>query len=241
MGFISSAYYLKHHTVHKFFKDIVPGLSFKEMLRLLSDAEEFKETPLRHNEDIHNKELSDRAPYKAKNYGSPQDKTFLLLQMHFFNLPFPLRDYVNDCKLILDSSSRVIIGLIEVAKEKKICDAVLMGIYIQQAIYQGFGCSIPYITYDVWLKMVENFDGLAGIVEGLSKGKAAVTAIDGFLQKNVIEYNSDKKHKIFQALDSFPRMKMRVRSYALNSETNEESNNPIEEGGEAIISIEIQK
>ena len=112
LGFVASAYYLKHQTVNKFNKDLVKGLNFKEVLRILSEAEEFKETPLRHNEDIHNKELSDIAPYKAKNYGSPQEKTFLLLQMHFFNLPFPIRDYVNDCKLILDSCSRVIMGLI---------------------------------------------------------------------------------------------------------------------------------
>ncbi len=115
-GFISSTYYLKHQTVAKFNQDITNDLSFKNVLRIISDAEEFLETPLRHNEDIHNKELSDIAPFKAKNFSSPQDKTFLLLQMHFFNLPFPIRDYVNDCKLILDSSSRVVMGFIEMAK-----------------------------------------------------------------------------------------------------------------------------
>jgi hypothetical protein len=36
------------------------------------------------------------------------------------------------------------------AKEKKLLDAVKTGIYIQQAIYQGFSCNIPYITYDIW-------------------------------------------------------------------------------------------
>ena len=38
--------------------------------------------------------------------------------MHIYNLPFPIRDYVNDCKLILDSSGRVVMGMIDVAKEK---------------------------------------------------------------------------------------------------------------------------
>ena len=73
--------------------------------------------------------------------------------MHFFNLPFPIRDYLPDAKLILDSSSRVIMGLIEMAKEKRLLDAVLTSIYIQQAIYQGFSCNIPYITYGVWKKI----------------------------------------------------------------------------------------
>lgn len=39
MGFISSAYYLKHQTVNKFNKEIVKGLTFKDLLRILSDAE----------------------------------------------------------------------------------------------------------------------------------------------------------------------------------------------------------
>lgn len=150
MGFISSTYYLRHQTVAKFNNDLREGLGFKEVLRILADAEEFKETPLRHNEDIHNKELSDIAPFKAKIYSSPQDKTFLLLQMHFYELPFPIRDYVNDCKLILDSSSRVIMGLIEMAKEKRLSDVTMTAIHIQQAIYQGLGCNLPFITYNIW-------------------------------------------------------------------------------------------
>lgn len=31
------------------------------------------------------------------------------------------------------------------AKEKKIYDATRLAIQIQQAIYQGLGCNIPYI------------------------------------------------------------------------------------------------
>lgn len=49
LGFIASMYYLKHNTVNKFYSEISQGMSIKEILRLLSDAEEFKETPLRHN------------------------------------------------------------------------------------------------------------------------------------------------------------------------------------------------
>ena len=29
----------------------------------------------------------------------------------------------------------------------------MTAIYIQQAIYQGMGCNIPYITYSVWKKI----------------------------------------------------------------------------------------
>ena len=73
--------------------------------------------------------------------------------MHMYNLPFPIRDYLNDCSLILDSSSRVVMGMIEMAKEKRLVDTTQNTIYIQQAIYQGLGCNIPYITYPLWKKM----------------------------------------------------------------------------------------
>lgn len=55
LGFISSSYYLTHKTVKKFNVRMESGMEFKDLLRLVSDAEEFKLTPLRHNEDIHNK------------------------------------------------------------------------------------------------------------------------------------------------------------------------------------------
>jgi replicative superfamily II helicase len=49
LGFIASSYYLKHTTVKKFSDSIKPGMEFKDLMRLMSDADEFKETPLRHN------------------------------------------------------------------------------------------------------------------------------------------------------------------------------------------------
>jgi hypothetical protein len=70
-----------------------------------------------------------------------------------YNLPFPIRDYLNDCSLILDSSSRVVMGMIEMAKKKKLFDITQTTIYIQQAVYQGLGCNIPFITYPLWKKI----------------------------------------------------------------------------------------
>jgi hypothetical protein len=161
---------------------MMEGMEFSALLRLMSDAEEFKETPLRHNEDIHNKELSDIAPFKAKNYSSPQDKTFLLLQMHLFNLPYPIRDYLNDCKLILDSCGRVIIGLIDIAKTKRFLNTVMTCIRIQQSIYQGLSCNIPFITHDIWKQLDQRFYGLAGIIEKLHKQSDFESTLVKFLK-----------------------------------------------------------
>lgn len=84
--------------------------------------------------------------------------------MHLFNLPFPIRDYLNDCKLILDSCGRVVMGLIEMAKSKRYLDTVITCIRIQQTIYQGLSCNVPFITHDVWKKIEQKYKGLAGII-----------------------------------------------------------------------------
>ena len=83
--------------------------------------------------------------------------------MHLFSLPFPIRDYLTDCKLILDSSGRVIIGLIDIAKSKRLLDITQSCIRIQQTIYQGLSCNVPYITHDIWIQLQQSFKGLAGI------------------------------------------------------------------------------
>lgn len=160
-----------------------------------------------------------------------------------YHLPFPIRDYLNDCSLILDSSSRVVMGMIEMAKQKRLFDITQTSIYIQQAIYQGFGCNLPYVTYPIWKKMLEKFNGLAGIVEDFGKGDRSkeYDQIIKFLSKNIVEYDANKKKKILDALRSFPRMKLRVKAFSFDSETNSQNNDPIKEGGEALIEVEIFK
>lgn len=86
-------------------------------------------------------------------------------------------------------------GMIEMAKEKRLFDTTQTSIFIQQAIYQGLGCNIPYITYNIWKKMDDKFSGLAGVVEALGKGEKSkeYAEIVSFLEKNVIEYDAYKK------------------------------------------------
>lgn len=46
-----------------------------------------------------------------------------------------------------------------------------------------------------------------------------------------MEYDSNKKKKILDALRSFPRMKLKVKAFSFDSETNSPNNDPIKEGG----------
>jgi len=58
-------------------------------------------------------------------------------------------------------------GLIEIAKNKRKLSTVMNCIYIQQTIYQGLTCNVPFITHDIWVQLQKRFNGLAGIIEGL--------------------------------------------------------------------------
>ena len=108
-------------------------------------------------------------------------------------------------------------GMIDVAKEKKLLDATRTGIYIQQAIYQGFGCNIPYITWDIWVKMNKEFNGLAGLIEDYRIGGKNREKIMKFLKQNVIQYDDKKEKKIIEAIKSLPVMKIDVRAKNFDS------------------------
>ncbi len=56
-----------------------------------------------------------------------------------------------------------------------------LGIYVQQAIYQGFSCNIPYITLPVWQKIEDKYDGLAGVVEAINGKKDERDSLNKFL------------------------------------------------------------
>lgn len=47
----------------------------------------------------------------------------------------------------------------------------------------------------------------------------------------MIEYDEDKEEKITKAIESFPRMSLKVKAYNFDSEKNEENEKEIEEGG----------
>ena len=58
IGNLSSYYYTKHQTLKMFNTTINSSLSIIEVTNILSDATEFLEVPVRHNEDNYNEALN---------------------------------------------------------------------------------------------------------------------------------------------------------------------------------------
>jgi hypothetical protein len=112
-----------------------------------------------------------------------------------FDLPPPIRDYVTDCKLIIDASTRVVLGAIEVATEKKLLDTTLTLIYLEQVIFQGLQCNIPYVDQQTWSDICRSDGfrgGLAQIVEELEDTKVRRDLVK-FFKKGIEHFDRHKE------------------------------------------------
>ncbi|KAL6488712.1 hypothetical protein MHYP_G00024530 [Metynnis hypsauchen] len=134
-GRIASYYYLKHQTVRMFKERLKPELPVHELLTILTDAEEYAELPVRHNEDQLNSELAQRLPLQVNphSYDSAHTKTHLLLQAHFSRAQVPCSDYITDTKTVLDNAIRICQAMLDVAANEgwlvsalSICNLVQM-------------------------------------------------------------------------------------------------------------------
>ncbi|KAG7233188.1 hypothetical protein INR49_007394 [Caranx melampygus] len=108
-GRISSYYYLRHQTIRMFKERLKSELSIPELLSVLTDAEEYAELPVRHNEDQLNSQLAQQLPLQVNphSYDSAHTKTHLLLQAHFSHAQLPCSDYGTDTKTVLDNAIRI--------------------------------------------------------------------------------------------------------------------------------------
>lgn len=85
LGQIASFYYLNPGSVYQFKKALKPNLSIFKLLEVISNAKEFDEVPVRHNEDNLNDGLARLCPYRVnlQQIDSPHVKTLLLYQAYF--------------------------------------------------------------------------------------------------------------------------------------------------------------
>ncbi|XP_029414442.1 activating signal cointegrator 1 complex subunit 3 isoform X3 [Nannospalax galili] len=138
-GRIASYYYLKHKTV-KMFKDrLKPECSTEELLSILSDAEEYTDLPVRHNEDHTNSELAKCLPIELSphSFDSPHTKAHLLLQAHLSRAMLPCPDYDTDTKTVLDQALRVCQAMLDVAATQGWLVTALNITNLVQMVIQG--------------------------------------------------------------------------------------------------------
>lgn len=201
LGFLASYYYIKHETISFFEKSINENLSIMKLIDILSKAHEFDEIPVRHNEDNYNEGLAKICPYPVdkRTYDSPNTKTNLLFQAHFSRLPLPIRDYLTDTKLVLDSSIRIIQSMIDLAVDKGYLNITLNLMYIMQMIIQGVWIE------DSGLKNISYFD--QKIISNLW------TQHKIFHLCQLIQFNKEKKLENFLLAQNFDELIAKVQFY----------------------------
>lgn len=124
------------------------------MLSVLSDASEFDELPVRHNEDLSNVNLASVVSRKnVDSFGglspneqpeNPHFKAFLLFQCHLTrNVKLPNTDYITDTTTVLDQSIRVIQAMIDIAASQGFLNTTLAVMLTLQCIKQACWPSEP--------------------------------------------------------------------------------------------------
>ena len=124
-----------------FANSIGDEMTIPEVLAILSDATEFDEVPVRHNEDKLNAELCEHVRMKDSlelaNMELPSTKTQLLLQAHFDSIPLPISDYYTDCKMVMDQAIRVIQAMVDVSADSGWLATTLSCMSLIQMIVQA--------------------------------------------------------------------------------------------------------
>ncbi|XP_039603796.1 activating signal cointegrator 1 complex subunit 3 [Polypterus senegalus] len=138
-GRIASYYYLKHQSVRMFKERLKADCTLEDLLFILSDAEEYSELPVRHNEDQMNSDLASLLPIEVNphSFDSAHTKTHLLLQAHFSRTPLPCPDYATDTKTVLDNAIRICQAMLDVAANEGWLVTVLRICNLIQMIVQG--------------------------------------------------------------------------------------------------------
>ncbi|KAK7108639.1 hypothetical protein V1264_016337 [Littorina saxatilis] len=139
LGRISSYYYLNHNTVRMFNDSLKADATIPDLVEVLSNATEFAQLPVRHNEDGLNSDLATKLPLEVNrhSFDSAHTKTNLLLQAHFSQLPLPSTDYNTDTKSVLDQAIRVLQAMLDASADRGWLVTSLQVITLLQMVVQG--------------------------------------------------------------------------------------------------------
>lgn len=224
LGYLSAFYYISYKTANSFDMTIKSGIQIKSLTEILSDAQEFSEIPVRHNEEDLNEILAKVCPFEVdmNNLDSPHVKTNLLLQAHFSRLPLPISDYTTDSKLVTENCIRFLLLMIDLSSEKNLLDTTINLISLLQMVNQGLWISdssllsLPYLTEEHVYKLGAEA-GICHLPEMIGMRNKLEEMFEACKIKLT---NSEKKH-IKTILEKIPEIKLNFKCHTLDSKTLE--------------------
>ncbi|KAM3614996.1 uncharacterized protein V6R79_021978 [Siganus canaliculatus] len=250
-GRIASYYYLKHQTVRMFKERLRAELPIQELLSILSDAEEYAELPVRHNEDQLNSQLAQQLPLQVNphSYDSAHTKTHLLLQAHFSHAQLPCSDYTTDTKTVLDNAIRICQAMLDIVASEGwlvtaigICNLVQMlvqGRWLHDSSLQ----TLPHVEqqhlylFRKWQhrKGRGNAGGFSGPLEGLPE---LIDACNG--EQSVLaailrqEFHSSQIAQAWSFLGHLPVLEVEMSVKGWWEESQEQTERPLPAAGASL-------
>ncbi|XP_042461584.1 DExH-box ATP-dependent RNA helicase DExH14-like isoform X1 [Zingiber officinale] len=207
LGSIASQYYLSYRTVSMFGANIGPDTSLETFLGILSAASEFDELPVRHNEENHNKALSEKVPYMVdeRRLDDPHVKANLLFQAHFSRIELPITDYVTDLKSVLDQSIRIIQAMIDISANSGWLSSTMTCMHLLQMIMQGLWYGNES---SLWMLPCMNKDLLSHLKNiGISSLQDLLELPKEKFNQKLQKFATD----LYKDLQHFPRIRVRVK------------------------------
>jgi len=245
LGKIASFYYLSFKSVFYFQKHLLPSDTVDHLLYILSQAREFSELPVRHNEENLNESLAKLCRYQCpdKVFDSPHVKTFLLALAHFDRLPLPITDYITDTKSVLDNSMRVLQGMIDICANIGYLDTTLSMISLCQMIVQGQWTNgtpminIPNLELDViyqlYQKGIKTLPHLIARVDEVEK--LLPTFDSSFKRRDVIE-------KTLLAIRRIPIVQVKFQILPVNPQSGKYTKGePLQPGGLGVVKVYLER
>jgi activating signal cointegrator complex subunit 3 len=221
MGHVASFYYLKHSTVARFRAELgadddggaPPDLGVAALLRVLCDAAEFAELPVRHNEDQVNATLAASCPLPVDELAldAAHVKASLLLQCHIGRLPLPMSDYVTDTKGVLDQAVRVLQAMVDIAADAGSLPNTLGAMGLCQSLCQAAWqttpqlLALPHFTPDLARRVGALDGGRCGYLAHLAERS------DAELARALAPLAEPQRREVVRVLRSFPLVSVEPR------------------------------
>jgi replicative superfamily II helicase len=170
LGKITSYYYLHYRTAFRFseqfsqlhahlLSDPSSGVNLDIpidiLMKIMCDAAEFSELPVRHNEEHLNADLAISLAFSPSSsllgsMESPHTKAFLLLHAFLRKAKLPISDYINDTKTVFDQVPRVLNAMIDIAAEQGFVPIVMALIRLSQLLTQVRNKILGIFSFDMF-------------------------------------------------------------------------------------------
>lgn len=237
LGRIAAYYYLHYKTVHLFHHQITADCDVATLLKILCLSSEYAQLPVRHNEEIHNEEMSADARYPVDRFSfdSPHTKAHLLLQYHFSGFQMPITDFYTDLKTVLDQSARIIQSMVDIAADSAMLDTVMNCCMLSKMFTQGQWFDDPHMPLPHYSeRMVQTlnsggFNHLRSMIDAAQTAEALSQPLDKLpvnapLKRLKIALSrclsAAQIDEVIDALQKLPRMSLQIEQDEIKPATS---------------------